>query len=120
MSFEKSSCNQTSFAKSRGRNETGNHAWMLTAALALCGLLFGEKAWMGVAEFRDRREIERLNRLVHEYEQLVGGTPDLALVELYHSGLNERRLNPTPFGGYYRYDVKVGVVYNPNRAAVSP
>ena len=97
-----------------------NPVWTAAITIALCCLLFGKQTWMGFAEFQDRREIDRLNRLVREYESMVGSAPDLALVELYHCGLNERRLNPTPFGGYYRYDLRGGEVYNPNRAAGSP
>jgi hypothetical protein len=64
---------------------------------------------------KDEANLQRLNAFVASYAQASGKTPDVNLIDLYKSGITDRRLQPTPFGGFYRYDAKARVVYNPHR-----
>jgi hypothetical protein len=73
------------------------------------------KAWSGYCEYRESHNLVHLNELVKIYSESVGNNPDLNLIELYQHGLTSSPLHPTPYGGYYRFDPRAGVVYNPNR-----
>ncbi|XZE34834.1 hypothetical protein SH501x_000308 [Pirellulaceae bacterium SH501] len=73
------------------------------------------KAWSGYCEYRESNNLVHLNELVKIYSDTVGNKPDPNLINLYRHGLTSSRLHPTPYGGYYRFDPRAGVVYNPNR-----
>lgn len=76
--------------------------------------------WKSYQYATDDANLQTLNELAACYTASVGKHPDVNLIDLYQSGMTERRLQPTPFGGYYRYDHKTGVVYNPHRQESRP
>jgi hypothetical protein len=76
--------------------------------------------WQGYQYAKDDANLRRLNDLVSSYTTNIGKQPDANLIDLYSSGLTQQRLQPTPFGGYYRYDKRTGTVYNPKRAESRP
>lgn len=76
--------------------------------------------WQGYQYAKDEANLRRLNDLVSSYTTNIGKQPDANLIDLYSSGLTQQRLQPTPFGGYYRYDKRTGTVYNPKRAESRP
>ena len=71
-------------------------------------------AYNGYQKLSDEANIANLNQKVCKYKEEVGKLPDLNLIDLYHKGLTNQRLNRTPFGGYYRLDPIQSAVYNPN------
>jgi len=97
----------------------------IPAAISL-GATFVVSGWLISSQWRnyryatDEANLQTLNELAACYAASVGKQPDVNLIDLYQSGLTDRRLHPTPFGGYYRYDHKSGVVYNPHRPESRP
>ncbi len=75
--------------------------------------------WMGGIAYHqyqklsDETNIAELNQKVFLYKQEVGTLPDLNLVDLFHKGLTKQRLHRTPYGGFYRLDLRQSLVYNP-------
>lgn len=76
--------------------------------------------WKSYQYAKDDANLRTLNELAACYTASVGKHPDVNLIDLYKSGMTDRRLQPTPLGGYYRYDHKTGVVYNPHRQESRP
>jgi len=66
---------------------------------------------------RDESNIARLTQKVLLYKQVNGTNPDLNLIDLYHKGYTKQRLHRTPFGGFYRFNPGLSLVYNPNTAS---
>jgi hypothetical protein len=90
-----------------------------TIAIVLVGFLLLSQSiargWFGYCDYRDHQNISQLNTRVKIYQDRNGVKPDPNLLELYRAGLSKKRLNSTPYGGYYRLDYATGVVVNPNR-----
>jgi hypothetical protein len=76
--------------------------------------------WKNYQYATDDANLRALNELAACYTASVGQHPDVNLIDLYKFGMTDRRLQPTPLGGYYRYDYKTGVVYNPHRQESRP
>ncbi|MCU0710993.1 MAG: hypothetical protein MUC43_02960 [Pirellula sp.] len=76
--------------------------------------------WQNYRYAKDDSNLQFLNELAACYAASTGMRPDVNLIDLYKSGMTDRRLQPTPFGGYYRYDYKTGIVYNPHRVESRP
>jgi hypothetical protein len=102
-----------------------NRGGRIPVALSL-GATFVVFSWLISGQWKnyqyatDDANLRNLNELVACYTASVGQHPDVNLIDLYKSGMTDRRLQPTPFGGYYRYDYKTGVVYNPHRQESRP
>jgi hypothetical protein len=102
-----------------------NRGGRIPVALSL-GATFVVFSWLISGQWKnyqyatDDANLRTLNELAACYAASVGQHPDVNLIDLYKSGMTDRRLQPTPFGGYYRYDQKTGVVYNPHRQESRP
>lgn len=90
------------------------------------GATFFVASWLIASQWQhyrysmDESNLQTLNELAACYVASTGKQPDVNLIDLYKSGMTDRRLQPTPFGGYYRFDCKSGVVYNPHREESRP
>jgi hypothetical protein len=99
-------------------NESSIRRLRFLAMLSVGCLILAQAGYRGYAGYcqqKERANLVRLNRMVEQYAQTRGSKPDPNLIELYECGMTERRLHPTPYGGFYRFDPKAGIVYNPNR-----
>lgn len=76
--------------------------------------------WKSYQYAMDDANLRVLNELAACYTASVGKHPDVNLIDLYKTGMTDRRLQSTPLGGYYRYDQRAGVVYNPHRQESRP
>ncbi len=95
-------------------NLSGCHARTFCVVLAIAlHVWMGGIAYHQYQKFSDEANIADLNQKVSRYQQEVGTLPDLNLVELFHKGLTKQRLHRTPYGGFYRLDLKQAFVYNP-------
>lgn len=79
--------------------------------LALASIAIWEKQ----CEIHDQRNLDRLNELVTQYRLQTGKCPDINMIELFRSGMSDKRLHKTPYGGYYQIDVSQMMVYNPQK-----
>lgn len=71
--------------------------------------------WEKQCEIHDQRNLDRLNELVTQYRLQTGKCPDINMIELFRSGMSDKRLHKTPYGGYYQIDVSQMMVYNPQK-----
>jgi len=71
--------------------------------------------WEKQCEFRDQKNLDRLNELVAQYRMQTGRSPDINMIELFRSGMSDQRLHKTPYGGYYQIDVSQMMVHNPQK-----
>ena len=88
---------------------------VLSIALLVAIGALGFQGWEWYRATADRANVERLNRMVAEYRQRTGRTPDLNMIELFRVGLSDKRLHRTPYGGSYQIDPERMMVYNPHR-----
>ncbi len=96
------------------KNLSGGHVRTSCIVLALALYVWmGGIAYHQYQKLSDETNIADLNQKVSRYKQEVGTLPDLNLVELFHKGLTKQRLHRTPYGGFYRLDLKQALVYNP-------
>jgi hypothetical protein len=102
-----------------------NRAGRIPVVLSL-GATFVVFSWLISGQWKsyqyamDDAKLKTLNELAACYTASVGKHPDVNLIDLYKTGMTDRRLQPTPLGGFYRYDHKAGVVYNPHRQESRP
>ncbi len=57
--------------------------------------------------------IVKLQAAANEFQRRTGVWPDSELRSLHAAGLTESPQTPTPYGGYYRFDLETKLVVDP-------